>query len=85
MISSEELAKDYPELVEDFSDDEQATSDHMIKYWTNFAKYGNPTGSGEDSYEPAWNAVTPKEKVKTSFSFFKYSLTFLLELHGNQC
>jgi len=62
MISSEELAKDYPELVEDFSDDEQATSDHMIKYWTNFAKYGNPTGSGEDSYEPAWNAVTPKEK-----------------------
>merc|ERR1712241_989034 len=42
-----------------FSEEERATSRHMIKYWANFAKYGNPSPSGSGDEQPVWFPVTP--------------------------
>ena len=46
-----------------FSEEERATSRHMIKYWANFAKYGNPSPSGSGDEQPVWFPVTPNGKV----------------------
>merc|ERR1712212_1276475 len=39
--------------------------DRMVKLWTNFAKYGNPTPDEDKSYEaldiPKWKTLTPDE------------------------
>ena len=43
------------------ADDEKETAMKMVKYWTNFAKNGNP--NTEDDDLPNWNEVG-KEKVK---------------------
>jgi len=43
----------------DKTEEETALSNKMIKYWTNFAKYGHPTPSSQDT--PFWNAVTQTE------------------------
>ena len=64
----DELQKLLPELVPDFSEEEMSTSKHMIKYWTNFAKYGIPTGSGDDTHEPAWYPVNKGQKVGLNHS-----------------
>ena len=42
-----------------FSEEERKTSEHMINYWINFAKYGNP--NNENS--PRWTTVNGLEKV----------------------
>jgi len=41
------------------SEEESSLSNHMIKYWTNFAKYGHPTPSTQDL--PFWDSVTETE------------------------
>merc|ERR1712106_154674 len=41
------------------SEEESSLSNHMVKYWTNFAKYGHPTPSAQDL--PFWNSVTETE------------------------
>jgi para-nitrobenzyl esterase len=33
---------------------DQALAGYMLKYWTNFAKYCNPNGKGDDPDLPAW-------------------------------
>ena len=38
----------------DWTDDDRAVSDHMVRYWTNFAKTGDPNDSGETE----WGAFT---------------------------
>merc|ERR1711892_696574 len=38
------------------SEEESALSTHMVKYWTNFAKFGHPTPSSEDL--PFWASVS---------------------------
>jgi len=62
LISLDAFSKIYPDLIKGFSEDETSTSKHMIKYWTNFAKYGNPSGSGKDEHEPTWYPVGKNEK-----------------------
>lgn len=36
------------------SESDQALSDYMIKYWTNFVKYLDPNGKGDDADLPVW-------------------------------
>ena len=69
LVSPDEIKKLFPTLINDSSEDERATSKHMRKYWTNFAKYGIPTGAGVDLHEPAWYPVKPNQKV--GFIFHK--------------
>ena len=69
LVSPDEIKKLFPTLIKDSSEDERATSKHMRKYWTNFAKYGIPTGTGVDLHEPAWYPVKPNQKV--GFIFHK--------------
>lgn len=38
----------------DWTDDDRAVSEHMVRYWTNFAKTGDPNDSGETE----WGAFT---------------------------
>ena len=47
------------EEPDNFSEEERKTSEHMINYWINFAKYGNP--NNENS--PRWTTVNGLEKV----------------------
>ena len=53
------------ELVrhEEFSEQERLTSRHMVRFWTNFAKYGNPTPVSEEEISGLWFPVTPSQKV----------------------
>ena len=53
------------ELVrhEEFSKQERLTSRHMVSFWTNFAKYGNPTPVSEKETSGLWFPVTPSQKV----------------------
>ena len=44
------------------SDGEKKLSSSMVKYWTNFAKYGHPTPSGDDDL-PTWAPATTTDKV----------------------
>merc|ERR1712243_458317 len=46
-----------PEL---FSEEEKSTTEYMIKYWTNFAKFGKP--SHNDNTSPVWYPYNLKEK-----------------------
>ena len=71
LIDHDEMQKLFPALIPDFSDEEMSTSHHMVKYWTNFAKYGTPTGRGDDSHEPAWYPVKPNQKVGLIHTSFK--------------
>jgi len=43
------------------SEQDSALSTHMVKYWTNFAKYGHPSPSTQDDL-PFWDSVTPTKK-----------------------
>ena len=63
LVSLDALSKTYPDVIKGFSEDETATSKHMIKYWTNFAKYGDPSGYGKDAHEPEWHPVRQNKKV----------------------
>jgi carboxylesterase type B len=54
------LMTNYGQKLE-LSEEESALSNHMIKYWTNFAKFGHPTPSSEDL--PFWASVTETAKV----------------------
>ena len=63
LLDLDELSKVSPDTTKGFSEEEKSTSKHMIKYWTNFAKYGNPTGVEDDAHEPVWNPVGPDQKV----------------------
>lgn len=47
-----------------FTEADQAISDAMATYWTNFAKYGNPNGSGV----PEWPAFSDANPVVMYFS-----------------
>jgi len=49
------------EDAEGLSEEERSTSRHMIKYWTNFAKYGEPSPVGRGEV-PTWYPVTPTTK-----------------------
>ena len=55
------LLEKYGQKLE-FSEEEFALSKHMIKYWTNFAKFGHPTPSVSDDL-PHWDAVTEESHV----------------------
>ena len=50
------------------TDSESALSKHMVKYWTNFAKYGHPSPSAQDV--PIWDPVTETENVRYLFVRF---------------
>merc|ERR1719411_407020 len=41
------------------SEEERMTAEHMVKYWANFAKYGNPSPIGCFDV-PTWYPVTPE-------------------------
>jgi len=43
------------------TEDELTLSDHMVTFWTNFAKYGNPTPFKIDGI-PNWDFVSPYKK-----------------------
>ena len=46
------------------SDEELTASKKMIKYWTNFAKYGNPNNQTEEDEDlPIWYPFNEAEKV----------------------
>ena len=45
------------------SEEERETARLMIKYWSNFAKYGNPSPVGSFDV-PTWYPVTPDRMVK---------------------
>merc|ERR1712227_488500 len=62
LVSLDAFSKIYPDLIKGFSEDETSTSKHMIKYWTNFAKYGDPSGYEKDAHEPEWYPVSQNEK-----------------------
>ena len=47
--------------VAQFNEEETSTSKHMVKYWTTFAKTGNPSLNNEDC--PVWYPFNQKEKV----------------------
>jgi para-nitrobenzyl esterase len=47
-----------------FTDAEKANSAHMQNYWTNFAKNGDPNGSGE----PKWDKFTEANNVRINFA-----------------
>ena len=47
------------EQPDSFSDEETRTSEYMVNYWVNFAKYGNPNYEGS----PRWTTVNGSEKV----------------------
>ena len=49
------------------SEEERETARLMIKYWTNFAKYGNPSPVGNFDV-PTWYPVTPDRMVKFQHS-----------------
>eukprot|EP00090_Calanus_glacialis_P020465 TRINITY_DN3150_c0_g1_i4.p1 TRINITY_DN3150_c0_g1~~TRINITY_DN3150_c0_g1_i4.p1 ORF type:complete len:682 (-),score=113.06 TRINITY_DN3150_c0_g1_i4:149-2194(-) len=53
------LMTNYGQKLE-LSQEESALSSHMIKYWTNFAKFGHPSPSSEDL--PFWDSVTETDK-----------------------
>lgn len=64
-----------PALVPAFTPEQERLSDHMVNYWGNFAKYGNPNGRGSPlwrRYDPAADAVQslapPTPAVKTDFA-----------------
>jgi len=44
--------------VKNFTEEEKHLSRQMIKYWANFAKYGNPSPKNDNSDIPIWNPVT---------------------------
>ena len=46
-----------------FSEAEENTAVHMVTYWTNFAKFGNPTPVTGDKDSVLWYPVTPEQKV----------------------
>ena len=46
-----------------FSEAETATAGHMTRYWTNFAKFGNPTPVTGEKNSQLWYPVTPDAKV----------------------
>ena len=48
----------------DFSAEESALSEHMVKYWTNFAKFGHPSPSAQGDL-PFWAPVSQDHKVIT--------------------
>ena len=83
LIDHDEMQKIFQGLITDFSEEEKSTSKHMIKYWTNFAKYGTPTGTGDDSHEPAWYPVRPGQKVSLNH-YQNLFLHIILELHGSK-
>ena len=59
LITDGELVKQ-----EEFSEEERLTSSHMVRFWTNFAKFGNPTPVSEDDEGSGlWYPVTPSQKV----------------------
>merc|ERR1719384_94502 len=45
-----------------FSEAETATAGHMTRYWTNFAKFGNPTPVTGEKNSQLWYPVTPDAK-----------------------
>ena len=66
------------------SDEELDTSKKMIKYWTNFAKYGNPNSqTAEDEELPIWYPYNQDEKVNHFNSLFDLSL-ITIELFGTE-
>ena len=51
------------EDIINLSEEELLTAEHMVKYWTNFAKYGSPSPIGSFDV-PTWYPVTPDRMVK---------------------
>jgi para-nitrobenzyl esterase len=45
-----------------FTKGDEALSQTMVNYWSNFAKYGNPNGKGEETWKP-FTAANPKFMV----------------------
>ena len=58
------------ETTPNFNSADSSLSKQMIKYWTNFAKYGHPSPSSQDM--PYWSPVTEEEKV----NIFDYQVIF---------
>eukprot|EP00091_Calanus_sinicus_P024879 TRINITY_DN9187_c0_g1_i1.p1 TRINITY_DN9187_c0_g1~~TRINITY_DN9187_c0_g1_i1.p1 ORF type:complete len:154 (-),score=49.73 TRINITY_DN9187_c0_g1_i1:92-553(-) len=56
LVSSEDAVD-----LTNFSDEEKSASRNLIRYWTNFAKHGNPSPLEAGDY-PAWVPVTPTQK-----------------------
>ena len=56
------------EDAEGLSEEERLTSRHMIRYWTNFAKYGEPSPVGRGEV-PTWYPVTPTTKVSLTLDW----------------
>merc|ERR1711879_698805 len=55
---------------EEFSEEERLTSSHMVRFWTNFAKFGNPTPVSEDDEGSGlWYPVTPSQKNYMEINF----------------
>ena len=54
-----------PADANNLSEEERMTAEHMVKYWANFAKYGNPSPIGSFDV-PTWYPVTPERMVKYS-------------------
>lgn len=52
---------DSQRISKKFSEEEKKTEKNMVKLWTNFAKYGNPTPSSQDL--PNWNPINFKTDV----------------------
>lgn len=46
--------KDSPELI---------IKNRMVKMWTNFAKYGNPTPPGIVKFNPVWERITSEKEL----------------------
>ena len=52
------------EDAEEMSEEERSTARHMIRYWSNFAKYGQPSPVGRSEELATWYPVTPDTKVR---------------------
>ena len=67
------------EDAEGLSEEERSTSRHMIRYWTNFAKYGEPSPVGRGEV-PTWYPVTPTTKVSLRVPIFAIFVTKIFKL-----
>ena len=59
------ISKNSLEDTTNLSEEEKMTAKLIVHYWTNFAKYGNPSPPGE-GLVPTWYPVSPNRKVNLS-------------------
>ena len=66
----------FPGYTQNFSEEEKRTEEIMVKFWTNFAKFGHPTPSSGDL--PHWRPVNHDSEAMASLNYFSTSTQNIL-------